>query len=118
MRLKGTALAMGAAVTLVVGPLGAAASAHEHGGPPPLHGHIKLIGLQFDQQGEPFGFRKCIHLPSGNALPLKAHHAHLHTGRAGEAQWNAGHAVVPLAPLSPWSSCADFCRALEAGELD
>lgn len=39
-------------------------------------------------------------------LPQVAAHANLHTGRAGEAQWEAGNGVVPvLAGRTPWSDC-------------
>ena len=79
-----------------------------HGdGPPPPHGHVLLLGLQFDGD-EVVGFRKCVDLANGGALRNNAHHDNLHTGRAGEAVAGAGHAVVPNAPLTPWSNCAEL----------
>ena len=75
---------------------------------PPRHPHMLVIGLELDENGNPVGFRRCVDLAGGRALPLRAHHAHVHTGRAGEALRNAGHAVVPGAPLTPWRNCADL----------
>lgn len=83
------------------------AQAEEHG-PPPEHGHLLVTGIQFDDDGEPISFEKCRLLANGRALRLNAHHAHVHTGRAGEALWGASNGVVPLAPLAPWSNCAEF----------
>jgi hypothetical protein len=53
------------------------------------------------------GFRKCVDLAGGRAVPLNAHHANIHTGTAGQALFErAGHAVIPGAPLTPWADCA------------
>ncbi len=119
MRVKRIALVLGAVATLSVGPLASGAAAHQHegGGAPPRHGHVKLIGLEFNASGVPIDARKCIALANGNRLPLNAHHAHLHTGRAGEAQRNAGHLVIPLAPLSPFTGCAQILTLLRSGAL-
>lgn len=86
------------------------------GGPPP-HGHLfvqrPVIEFVADGPQGPgvyaTGFRRCTDLP---AVPLTAHHASLHTGAAGEALQRAGHAVLPAAPLTPWSSCAELEEAL------
>lgn len=63
---------------------------------------------------EPFSitYRKCVDLAAGRILPLHAHHAHLHFGRAGEAQLRAGHLTVPLAPFLPLPihNCADLAE--------
>jgi hypothetical protein len=76
---------------------------------PPLHPHMLVLGLELDEAGEPVGFRRCIDLAAGQALPLTAHHAHIHTGAAGEALFTkAGHVAVPGAPLTPWSNCAEL----------
>ena len=84
------------------------ALAMDHGdGPPPEHGHIKLLGLQFNDAGEVVGFRKCVDLANGRALRNNAHHDNLHTGRAAQAMARAGHVVVPNHPLTPWNDCAD-----------
>jgi hypothetical protein len=116
MRGKRIALALGAVAALSLGPLASGAAAHEHeGGEPPRHAHVKLIGVVFDDGGVPVDARKCISLANGRALPLNAHHAHLHTGRAGEAQFQAGHLVVPLAPYSPFTGCADVLAFLRSG---
>ncbi len=48
-------------------------------------------------------------LAAGRALPLNAHHAHMHTGRAGEAiARTETKFVVPTAGLTPWADCAEF----------
>lgn len=85
---------------------------------PPVHGHILLLGLEFDAGGEPVGYRKCVNIANNNALRLQAHHHTIHQGRAGEALWNAGNAVVPTHPLIPGvHNCADFARALAEGAI-
>jgi len=100
-------------VALLLGPLAGVASAHEgeEHGELPKHGHVLVLGITLDETGEPSGFRKCIDLAAGRHLPLTAHHATVHTGRAGEALWKAGHAVAPTAPLWPEvRNCADLER--------
>ena len=97
-----------AAAVAMAATSAAVAQANEHGGPPPDHGHLMITGIQFDDTGEPVSFRKCHLLANGRPVPLNAHHAHIHTGRAGEALWSAGNAVVPLYPLAPWRNCAEF----------
>lgn len=75
---------------------------------PPKHPHMLVLGLEVDADDNPVGYRRCVDLAAGRALPLQAHHDHIHTGAAGEALFNAGHAVVPGAPLTPWSNCAEL----------
>lgn len=94
------------AVTLVV--LGAMLVGPALSEGPPPHGHLLVTGLELDAEEEPLGWKKCRALANGQPVPLNAHHAHLHTGRAGEAQWNAGNAVIPTAPLTPWTTCAEL----------
>lgn len=62
------------------------------------------------------GYRKCVDLAGGEAVPLHAHHVHLHFGHTGEKLFEkAGHVVVPVAPFPapfadpvPWTGCSDF----------
>jgi hypothetical protein len=86
------------------------AAANGQGGPP-LHGHMLILGLEFDPQGEPIGYQKCVDLANNKALPLHAHHDTVHTGTAGEAlREHAGHFVVPTAPLTPFRDCAHLAE--------
>jgi hypothetical protein len=96
--------AMTGMVALLMG-FGLALAAGQGGDGPPPHGHVLLLGLQFEGE-DVIGFRKCVDLANGIALRNNAHHDHLHTGRAAQALARAGHAVVPNAPLTPWSNCA------------
>jgi hypothetical protein len=71
-----------------------------------------VLGLEFDEHGEPVGFRRCVDLAAGLALPLHAHHDTIHLGRAGEMlRSKAGNFVVPTAPLTPFNNCADLVAA-------
>ena len=84
----------------------------------PLHSHLHVLGVVYNQAGDPVDFAKCKPLANGRALPLNAHHDNLHTGRAGEAQWNAGNAVLPVFPgLTPWRDCATLKELLRSGAL-
>ena len=110
------ALAVAGAAALVLGPLAGTATSEEHPeGPPPRHGHLLLIGMEYDASGEPVNFRKCIELAGGKRLPLKAHHMTVHTGKAGEALLAAGKMAVPTAPLAPWSNCDEFVEMIFSG---
>ncbi|HVM03993.1 MAG TPA: hypothetical protein VM242_02370 [Acidimicrobiales bacterium] len=73
----------------------------------PPHSHLLLTGIELDETGEwPLSIKKCRPLANGHSVPLQAHHANLHTGRAGEALWEAGNAVVPVFPGdTPWEDC-------------
>ena len=77
---------------------------------PPLHGHILVQRLEFNAAGDLLvGFNKCVDLAANQALRLNAHHAHIHTGGTGVSfGGESGHAVAPVAPLTPWTDCADF----------
>lgn len=80
------------------------------------HPHMLVIGLELDEFDEPVGFRKCVDLAAGEALPLNSMHQHMHFGTAGEMLFTkAGHAVVPAAPFPepfgeavPWSNCEEL----------
>lgn len=80
------------------------------------HPHMLVLGVEFDETGEPVAFKKCIDLAANQALPLTAHHEHMHFGTAGVALFdNAGHVAVPGAPFPapfedpvPWSNCEEL----------
>jgi hypothetical protein len=78
----------------------------------PPHSHLMLTGVQLDETGDwPISIRKCHPLANGRALPTHAHHETVHTGRAGEALWDAGNAVVPVflgENGTPWHDCASL----------
>jgi hypothetical protein len=94
-----------AAAGLAVGLQAAPAASQEI----PPHPHMLVLGLQLDETGEPVSFRRCVDLAAGRTLPLNAHHAHIHTGKAGQALFErAGHLAVPGAPVTPWSNCAEL----------
>ncbi len=80
------------------------------------HPHMLVIGLELNEAREPVGYRRCVDLAAGRALPLNAHHEHLHRGTAGEKLFTrAGHVAVPGAPFPapfaapvPWSNCEEL----------
>lgn len=96
----------------------ATATASEHETPLPPHGHMLLLDatLEFTEAGPQVTYSKCIDLAGGRHLTLKAHHEHLHFGRAGEAQQTAGNVIVPTAPAFglPWANCAEFATFFPA----
>lgn len=97
-----TALALVLTVGLLLGLSAVPVSAQL-----PPHPHVLVLGLEFDEQGEP-SIRKCVDLAANQALPLNAQHEHVHFGHAGEALFtHAGHVVVPTAPFPgvPWTNC-------------
>jgi hypothetical protein len=75
-----------------------------------------VLGLELDESGEPVGFRNCVDLAAGEALPLNAQHEHMHFGTAGFNLFTkAGHVVIPGAPFPepfedavPWSNCEEL----------
>ncbi|WP_052667067.1 hypothetical protein [Nitriliruptor alkaliphilus] len=102
--------------TLVVslGLLGASLGVAQAEETPP-HGHLLVTGIEFDDTGEPIGYKHCRLLAAGRPVPLHAHHDRLHIGTAGEMLWTrANAAVVPLAPLAPWSTCEEFAEMIFA----
>lgn len=109
MRSTSAVLAATAALTLTAGAIavaGAASADEGPSGPPPVHGHMLVLGLEFGPDGPTF--RKCIDIAAGKALPVHVHHDGLHAGTAGDALRRAGHFPVPTAPLTRWSGCADL----------
>ena len=104
--MKRFAALTGVLALFMVGAM-ALAMGDDHG--PVEHGHVLVLGLQFDGDGNP-SIRTCVDLANGRALRNNAHHDHLHTGRAGEAVAGAGHQVIPTAPLPgvPWSNCTEL----------
>lgn len=101
-----------ATAAVMVGALAAAAPAQQE---LPRHPHMFVLGVQFDETGEPVAYRRCIDLAANKALPLNAHHANLHTGRAGEAVFQGGNVVVPGAPLTEWRNCEELIAAFFPG---
>jgi hypothetical protein len=85
----------------------------------PRHSHIMLLGLEFDDTGEPIGFRRCVDLAGGRDVPLHAHHDNLHVfqgGAASEALMGRANIwVIPSAGLAPWDDCAGFIEFMTAG---
>jgi hypothetical protein len=104
------------AVFLVAALLAAVSAAPVAAQEPPEHPHMLLVHFEFDPEmgefGALVGFHRCIDLAAGKALPLRAHHATVHTGVAAEALFSAGHAVIPGAPLTPWANCVALTAAL------
>jgi hypothetical protein len=102
-------------VALIMGATAATVSAQgkDWGGIPP-HGHVMLLGAEIDFEAGTLHFDRCVEFAAGRALPNRAHHDSVHTGRAGGspfvqgALWHAGHIVAPLAPLTPWTGCESF----------
>jgi hypothetical protein len=95
------------ALVIMLGMTAVPVAAHEH---VPPHGHMLILGIQFDETGEPVSYQKCVDLANNRALPLHAHHETVHTGTAGEALFNAGHVVVPTSPLTPFADCAHLAE--------
>ncbi|HVR33497.1 MAG TPA: hypothetical protein VMS74_12435 [Acidimicrobiia bacterium] len=82
----------------------------------PPHPHMLVLGLEFDGE-EAIGYRSCVDLAANKTLRLNAHHERMHFGRAGEALFSAGHAVVPGAPAFdlPWSNCEELIAFVFGG---
>jgi hypothetical protein len=82
----------------------------------PKHPHMMVHQPEFgfiDGSFAVLGWKKCVDLAANRALPLQAHHEHIHTGTAGEAlAENADIHVIPGAPLTPWANCAELEAAL------
>lgn len=98
---------------LSIGLIGTTALAGpDHDSPFDPHPHALVLGVEFDESGEPVAVQKCVDLAANQALPLNAHHSHMHFGTAGEALFSAGNVVVPMAPFPeplapalPWTDC-------------
>jgi hypothetical protein len=82
----------------------------------PDHPHMLVLDIELGAVDGAFGvlgWRKCVDLAAGRAVPLHAHHAHLHVGPVNDVLFeHAGHAVVGGAPLSDWEGCAGLEAAL------
>ena len=82
------------------------------------HPHMLLqkVEIVFGENGPQLaGFKRCVDLASNQALPLNAHHEHIHTGTTGVSfgGGESGHVVVPAAPLLPfWNNCEDLLASL------
>ena len=85
----------------------------------PPHAHVMLIGAEM--QGATIAYDRCIEFADGRVLSTTAHHASVHTGRAGGspfvqgALWDAGKVVIPMAPITPFQGCADIPNPLPLG---
>ena len=111
-------IVIGVLALLLVLSIGGMALAEDHDNDEiPPHAHMlvqrPVLGIVTDSDANTgFGVesvRKCVDLAANRPVPLNAHHAHIHTGKAGEQLFEqAGHAVVPTAPLTPWANCAEF----------
>jgi hypothetical protein len=81
----------------------------------PPHGHVRLLHAVYTGSGPTTNlesYQRCVDLANGQHLALHAHHEHLHFGRAGEAQRQAGHLVVPTKPFGPIENCAELATFL------
>ena len=112
-RLRSIVVAGAVGGTLIgAAALAAPASAQEF----EPHPHMLVLGIELDASGEPVGFRKCVDLAAGEALPLNAQHQHVHFGTAGVMLFEkAGNVAVPGAPFPapfeepvPWSNCEEL----------
>ena len=94
----------------------ALAGGHEWGDVPP-HGHVMLIGVELEVDGDDVfvHFKKCVEFPK---LRVPAHHHSIHTGNAGGspfapgALFHAGNWVVPLEPFAPFTGCESFSSGM------
>lgn len=115
-----TQLALTAAAVAVAGVAVASipsAVADEHDDAIPPHPHVLVLGAKLDASGDALvSYRKCVDVAANQALPLNAHHEHVHFGRAGIALRSAGHLFVPTAPAFdlPWTDCASLIAFFKA----
>ena len=114
-------LCLGTFVVAAAGSAVLAASTPAHSdrpdwpeGPPPPHGHMLLNGAVLDGRTV-ISFEGCRELANGEVVPRSAHHENLHVGRAGTAQREAGNAIVPLSPASPFESCGHLAAIVAGG---
>lgn len=101
---------LGVLTSVVLGALVASGSpVDEHDQPFPEHPHVLVLGVELDPVTElPISIKKCVDLAANRALPLNAHHVHVHFGTAGfKLATNANNFVVPTAPFPgvPWTDC-------------
>jgi hypothetical protein len=84
-----------AAIAMAIGAMAAPAAA---GGHEP-HSHVLLLNAEWEGEGPGtliHSFDRCVELAAGQSLRMRAHHANIHTGRAGGALASAGHLVAPI----------------------
>lgn len=106
LALLGALLSFGAIAAL-------ASPEDDHDQPWQEHPHMLVIGVEFNEDGLPISVKKCVDLAANQALPLNAHHVHVHFGTAGaQLAEKAGNFVVPAAPFGepifpavPWTDC-------------
>ena len=109
---KTTAVVLAALVTLV--SMISMAGAQDI----PPHGHMRLLHAVWTGSGPDTvveSYQRCVDLADGQHLALHAHHDHLHFGRAGQAQHDAGHLTVPTAPFGPVENCAELESLIPPG---
>ncbi len=83
----------------------------------PAHGHVLLLGVEFDYSGggprpDIVSYERCVDIAANRDLPLNAQHEHVHFGRAGQALLTAGHVFIPTAPLTPFKDCESLAATL------
>ncbi len=73
---------LGVLTSVVLGALVASGSpVDEHDQPFPEHPHVLVLGVELDPVTElPISIKKCVDLAANRALPLNAHHVHVHFG--------------------------------------
>lgn len=105
-----TGVAVVATLLLAAGT--AAGDEHDHE-EIPLHPHALVIGVGGDEDTGLTAV-SCVELAANQSLRLNAHHAHIHTGAAGEAlNEHTGNFAIPLAPLTPWANCDELFEAFD-----
>jgi len=110
-------ITLGVTVTLLSAlTVGTALGSPDHDtGPLEPHPHALVLGVEVDESGEPISVGTCVDLAANQAVPLNAHHVHVHFGQAGLALSQNGNFVVPLAPFPepfepafPFTDCASL----------
>lgn len=115
-RLMGMLVSFGLLVALTAIP---AAGTPDHDSPFAEHGHVLVLGVVLDETGQvPISVRKCVDLANNQALPIHAHHVHMHFGQAGNALSQNNSFVVPVAPFPApfdepvsWTDCESLLAA-------
>jgi hypothetical protein len=84
--------------------------------PPHPHMLLQKVEIVFDENGPHLaGFKRCVDLASNQALPLNAHHEHIHTGTTGISfggDFESGHVVFPGAPLTEIANCGELVELI------
>lgn len=110
--MRRLAALVGSIALLSAAMVSTALGSPDHDSPLDPHPHVLVLGVVVDEFDEPVSVRKCVDLAANQALPLNAHHVHVHFGQAGEALAQNGNFVVPVAPFPepfgpalPWTDC-------------